>query len=295
MEHRRLTMHGQHVAFRIAGEGPPLLLMHGMAASAETWRLAAPALARRFTVIAPDLLGHGDSAKPRSDYAVAAHANFMRDLLVVLDRGPATVVGHSFGGGVAMQLAYQYPDLCSRLVLVGSGGLGEEVSPLLRALSAPGVEQLFPLVCGPGLRDLGTAVGAMVRRFGLRPAPVVEETWRSYASLADPETRRAFFRTLRAVIDVDGQSVSAADRLYLAAHLPTLIVWGADDPIIPARHAWETHRMIPGSRIEVHPGVGHYPHVEVPERFVATLLDFVDTTEPAALADGEWHALLRGA
>jgi len=295
MEERTASIHGNTVAFRTAGSGPVLLLLHGMAASSETWKHVMPALAERFTVVAPDLLGHGASAKPRSDYALAAHVNVLRDLLVVLGHDRATIVGHSFGGGVAMQLAYQFPERCERLVLVGSGGLGDEVHPLLRALSVPGAELLFPLACSPMLRDVGAWVAAVLAGCGLRAAPVIEETWRSYASLADADTRRAFFRTLRAVIDHAGQAVSACDRLYLTADVPALIVWGERDPIIPVRHAFATHDKIAGSHLEIHEKVGHYPHVEEPQRFVRTLTEFVDATDPAPLAEGQWHERLRRA
>ena len=287
------SIHGHTLAFRTAGEGPVLVLLHGMASSSETWSHVMPRLAERYTVIAPDLLGHGGSAKPRSEYSVAAHANVVRDLLVVLGHERASIVGHSFGGGVAMQLSYQFPERCERLVLVASGGLGEEVSPLLRALSLPGAEQLFPFVCSPGMRDTGKRIAAWLARGGLRAAPAVEEMWRGYSSLAEHDARRAFFLTLRAVIDHQGQVVCAADRLYLAEHLPALVVWGACDPIIPVRHAYTAHREIRGSRLEVYDDVGHYPHCEAPERFITMLLDFIDSTEPARLSDEQVHTLFR--
>jgi pimeloyl-ACP methyl ester carboxylesterase len=295
METRTVSIHGNRIAVRTAGEGPVLLLLHGLAGSADTWSCATRELARRFRVVAPDLLGHGASAKPRAEYSLGAHANLLRDLLALLGHERATVVGHSFGGGVAMQLAYQFPTRCERLVLVGSGGLGREVNTLLRMLSVAGAELVFPLVCSPALRDAGNRFAAWLARTGLRPAPVVAETWRSYASLAEPDARRAFFRTLRAVIDHEGQSVAAADRLYLAVHLPTLIVWGASDPIIPVRHAFAAHEAIPGSRLEIFDGVGHYPHCEEPDRFAETIADFVASTPPTCLTESEWVELLRGA
>jgi len=275
------------------GAGPLLVLLHGMAGSSLTWRHVMPALARRFTVVAPDLLGHGESAKPRTEYSVSAHANVVRDLLAALGHGRATLVGQSFGGGVAMQLAYQYPERCERLVLVSSGGLGREVSPLLRGLAVPGAAQVFPLLCSPWHRDLGTRVAGVFSRLGLRAAPVLEEIWRSYATLASADARRAFFRTLGAVIDVEGQSVSATDRLYLASHVPTLIVWGARDRLIPVEHARAAHARIEGSRLAIFDEIGHFPHCEAPERFVDTLLEFVDTTEPKHLAEPEWVRVLQ--
>lgn len=291
LEH--VSLHDHRIAYRREGSGPVVVLLHGMAGCSYTWRHVLPVLARRFTVVAPDLLGHGASAKPQTEYSVSAHANVVRDLLAMLGYDHATVVGQSFGGGVAMQFAYQYPERCERLALVASGGLGPEVNPLLRGLSVPGMEQLFPLVCSPWLRDAGARLAGLATRLGLRAAPAVEEIWRSYASLAAPDARRAFFRTLAAVIDPAGQSVSATDRLYLAAHMPTLIVWGSADRLIPVDHAYTTHARIPTSRLAVFEGVGHFPQNEAPERFAETLCDFIDATPPTRLSEEAWVGLLR--
>jgi len=280
---RRITLNGEWVAYRIAGKGPLLLLVHGMAGSSETWRYVMPALAKRFTVLAPDLLGQGQSDKPRGDYSLGAHANTLRDLLEALGQRRATVVGQSLGGGVAMQFAYQFPERCERLVLVNSGGLGREVTVLLRMLTVPGFESAFPLFCGPLLRDASALVATWLGRAGIRSTAASREIWRSYASLADAENRRAFFRSLHHVIDVSGQAVSALGRLHRAAHLPTLIVWGAEDRIIPVRHAVGAHKIMLGSRLEIFDGVGHYPHCEAPERFVAAVVDFMTSTKPAPL------------
>jgi len=294
MKLEHLSIHGHRVALRTAGAGPVLLLIHGMAGSSATWQRVLPALAQRFTVVAPDLLGHGDSGKPRrGEYALGAHANVLRDLLHVLGHERATLVGQSLGGGVAMQLAYQFPERCERLVLVGSGGLGREVNVVLRALTFPGAEYVFPFVCTPGLRAAGNAMAAWLHGIGLRAAPAVEEVWRSYASLADADTRQAFFRTLRAVVDVGGQAVSATDRLYLTSEVPTLIVWGDKDPFIPVSHAIAAHEAMPGSRLVIFDGVGHFPHCEEPERFAETLVDFVSSTAPAHLSDVHLRELLQ--
>ena len=292
-ERSAVSIHGHRLAYRTMGEGPVLLLVHGMAGSGETWQRVVPELARRFTVVVPDLLGHGDSAKPRGEYSIGAHANVLRDLLVALGHQRATLVGQSLGGGVVLQLAYQYPERCERLVLVSSGGLGREVSPLLRGLAIPGVEHVFPLVCSAALCDAGRRVAGWIGDRLVRPAPAMAEIWRSYASLADPDARRAFFRTLRAVVDPGGQSVSAIDRLYLACAVPTLIVWGARDALIPVGHAFAAHAAIRGSRLEVFEDAGHFPHVEAPERFAGALVRFVDETEPARTSAEAWPELLR--
>ncbi len=292
MQLRHLLIHGHRLGFRAAGEGPVVLLLHGMAGSSTTWRYVMPALAERFTVIAPDLLGHGESAKPRGEYSLGAHANVLRDLLNALGHERATFIGQSLGGGVAMQLAYQCPERCERLVLVGSGGLGREVNVILRALSVPGAEYVLPLLCTAGVRDAGNRVAAWLRRTGVR-APVVEEIWRSYTSLAEADTRQAFFRTLRAVVDLGGQTVSAADRLYLTSQVPTLIVWGAQDHVIPVSHAVAAHGVMPGSRLAVFDEAGHFPHCEVPERFLDALVDFMTSTEPACVSERHWRELLQ--
>lgn len=293
MNNLRIRIHDHEVSCITGGEGPVLVLVHGMAGSASAWKRVLPPLTRRFTVVAPDLLGHGSSAKPRSEYSVSGHANVLRDLLAALGHERASLVGQSFGGGVVMQMAYQYPEHCERLVLVSSGGLGREVSALLRALSLPGAEYVFPLFCSPGLRNAGQRIVDWLDGIGLRPSPSAEEAWRSYSSLAERDARRAFFRTLQSVIDAGGQSVSAKDRLYLASQVPTLIVWGRDDALIPASHAVATHEAIPGSRLELFDGVGHFPHCEAPERFVEVLLDFIDTTPPARLSPETRRELLR--
>jgi pimeloyl-ACP methyl ester carboxylesterase len=276
------TIHGHDVAYRVAGDpdAPVVVLVHGMAGSSSTWRDVIATLAERHRVIAPDLLGHGRSDKPQGDYSLGAHASLLRDLLVCLDVPRATIVGQSLGGGVAMQFAYQYPEMCERLVLVSSGGLGRDVNWILRVLSLPGAELVLPVVVPRFVTERGDALSRWLHRKGVRP-PRMAEMWQAYASLSNGENRTAFLRTLRSVVDASGQTVSARDRLYLTESTPTLIVWGDDDPIIPVEHGIEAHEAMPGSRLEVFEGVGHFPHVEAPERFSEVLVDFIATTEPA--------------
>jgi len=281
LELRHVTIHGHDVGYRMAGRGPAILLIHGMAGSSRTWLESMRVLARDYTVIAPDLLGHGESAKPMGDYSLGAYASGLRDLLVgALGVESATLVGQSLGGGVAMQLAYQHPELCERLVLVGSGGLGREVSLLLRAMALPGAEYVMPALFPRFARRAGEKVLAFFRERGVR-APHVAEMWSAYASLTETPNRHAFIRTVRAVIDPGGQTVSARDRLYLAADVPMMIVWGDRDDIIPVSHAHATHELLPGSRLEIFEGAGHFLHVEQPLRFAELLRDFVETSEPA--------------
>ncbi|MBW2233562.1 MAG: alpha/beta fold hydrolase, partial [Deltaproteobacteria bacterium] len=236
-------------------------------------------------------IGHGHSDKPSGDYSLGAFASMLRDVLVALGHEHATVVGQSLGGGVAMQFAYQYPERCERLVLVGSGGLGREVNPLLRLLTLPGSSAVLRLASAAPIRRTIEDIGGLAARVGLQPAPFVAELWRSYTSLADDDTRRAFLRTLRAVIDPRGQAISATNRLHMAAQVPTLIIWGGADPIIPVEHADAAHSAIPQSRLEIFDDVGHYPHCEAPEKFVAVLSEFIESTVPAQITMSSEHVL----
>jgi pimeloyl-ACP methyl ester carboxylesterase len=288
---RFVRIHGHDVAYRAAGEGPVLVLVHGIAGSSNTWAKVMPGLAERYTVVAPDLLGHGESAKPRGDYSLGAYASGVRDLLAVLGHDRATFVGHSLGGGIAMQLAYQFPERCERLVLVASGGLGRDVGTLLKVLSAPGMELVLPLVLTRGLHDVAASVGRFLGRSGLKANTLLQEIWDSYTRLTDARAQRAFVHTIRAVIDPWGQRVSARDRLYLAAEVPTLIVWGGRDRVIPVAHAHAAHELIPGSRLEILEDAGHFVPLEHPERFVAVLDDFLKTTDPAR-PTRDWREIL---
>ena len=289
---RTVEIHGHEVSYQDVGDGPVLLLLHGIAGSGRAWREVLPALAKDFRVIAPDLLGHGESAKPIGDYSLGAYASGIRDLLGVIGIERATIVGQSFGGGVAMQLAYQHPELCERLVLVDSGGLGREVNPILRAATLPLAEYVMPVLFPSFVKDRGDAVSRFLKDKGIRSGRAAE-VWLAYRSLTETENRKAFVRTVRSVIDPGGQTVSAMDRLYLAAEVPTLIVWGTDDTIIPVSHAHAAHEAVPGSRLELFEGVGHFPHVEAPERFVEVLRDFLQSTPVAPDGAEVYRQLLR--
>jgi pimeloyl-ACP methyl ester carboxylesterase len=290
---RELTLHGERIAFREAGSGPALVLIHGITSSSTTWKRVMPSLARHFTVIAPDLIGHGESDKPRGDYSLGAHASNVRDLMVVLGHERASVVGHSLGGGIAMQFAYQYPERCERIALVDSGGLGRDVNILLRAATLPGAEFVLPLLAATRLLDAGRLAGGALGRLGLRARTDVEEIARGHATLSDAQARAAFVHTLRAVVEPGGQRVDASSRLHLSAHIPFLLIWGANDSIIPLAHGERAHARIATSRFETFAESGHFPQLDEPARFVEVLIDFLQSTEPAPMLDAEaWRELL---
>jgi pimeloyl-ACP methyl ester carboxylesterase len=288
-----LTVHGYRRAFVLAGQGPALLLIHGIGDSSDTWREIIPRLARDHTVIAPDLLGHGRSDKPRADYSVAAYANGMRDLISVLGLDRVTVVGHSLGGGVAMQFAYQYPERCERLVLVSSGGVSRDVHRLLRLASAPSADFVLPLLALPFTRMTTHVAFKLLQRLQTDLGRDADDLLRVFDALPDATARLAFVRTLRAVVDWRGQVITMLDRCYLTRGMPTLLVWGARDAVIPFEHARVAHAAMPGSRLEAFPDAGHFPHHSDPDRFTAVLTEFLASTTPASYSSEQWRELLR--
>ncbi|MDL5157235.1 alpha/beta fold hydrolase [Actinomycetospora termitidis] len=302
---RAVTLHGHRMAWseacpEVASDDPEVLvLLHGVAGSSSTWNPVLERLADegcRHLVIAPDLLGHGESAGPAGDFSMGAYANGLRDLLAALGHRRVTVVGHSLGGGVAMQFAYQFPEMCSRLVLVSSGGLGRGVSPTLRLASLPGAGIVLPVLARTGLLGLGVSALRAAAALPLPPAEKVSlvEYARHAASLTERAHADAFVDTIRGVIGPAGQRVSGTDRLYLTEGLPTMVVWGRRDPIIPVGHAYRAAGLMPGARLEVFDGSGHFPHCDEPARFVELLTGFCDATTPGEMSAASIGAKLVG-
>jgi pimeloyl-ACP methyl ester carboxylesterase len=291
-EAHEVDLHGHRAVYRAAGSGPTIVLIHGMVNSSRHWQEVAGQLAGSHRVVAPDLIGHGDSAAPRGDYSLGAHAAGIRDLLTTIGVERATIVGHSLGGGVAMQFFYQFPQRTERLVLVSSGGLGREVSPLLRAAALPGASSLLRLAAQRRLVDAIDSAGGRLRARGISKGIYLEAVARALRPLQEPGSRRAFLQTLRSVIDVHGQHVSARDRLYLLGEMPTLIAWGERDRTIPLRHGREAEESIPRCRFETLPRAAHFPHLEDPDGLAAVLADFLATTAPAHIHDSDWAAVI---
>ena len=291
-EEWEIKLYGRRVVYRVAGQGPPVVLIHGMLNSSSHWRTVALRLAADHLVIAPDLIGHGDSAAVRGDYSLGAHAASIRDLLAAIGVDRASVVGHSLGGGVAMQFFYQFPQRVERLVLISSGGLGREVSPLLRTAALPGVSALLSATIRPRLIGALSAGGARMRERGLRKALYLEAFARALRPLETRGAREAFLHTLRAVIDIHGQRVSATDRLGLLADIPTMIIWGERDRTIPIEHGRLAHEAIAGSAFATIPRAAHFPHLEEPEALARLLAGFLRDSEPRWIADSDWGAVV---
>ena len=280
IELKYLDLHGERIAYLDEGCGEAIVLLHGLAGSSETWRSLIGPLSRKYRVVAPDLLGHGNSTKPRTDYSLGALSVLIRDVLDELGITRATFVGHSLGGGIAMQFVYQHPDYVQRLVLINSGGLGPDVGMLLRLASLPGAELVLPIIAAKRLLDPGERVWSLMRKAGIE-SPRGEEMWRHYRSLSDGPTRQAFLRTVRGVIDHRGQAVSALNRLNTRMNFPVMAIWGDRDAMIPVAHAYAAQQIRPDVRVEVLTDVGHFPHAERPGEVAELIEDFI-ASDPVA-------------
>ncbi len=288
-----VTLHGHRRAFVKAGSGPVLLLLHGLGCDHTTWDPVLERLAQRFMVIAPDLLGHGLSDKPRADYSVGGYANGMRDLITVLGIDKVTVVGHSFGGGVAMQFGYQFPERTQRVILVSSGGLGPEVTPAIKAITTPGFQQTMGVVTLPGVRHLTTLTMRLLSRSRLPHTRDLAEMADIVDTFRDPRARAAISHVVRSVVDWRGQIVTMADRAYLTEAMPMLLIWGDQDTVIPTVHLDTAAVLAPGLRTEVVRDSGHFPHKNHPKQFIAMVEDFMATTQPAVYSRARFRAMLK--
>lgn len=288
-----VRLHGHDRAFLRVGSGPALLLIHGIGSRHETWDRVIPELAKRYTVIAPDLLGHGRSAKPRADYSIGGYANGLRDLLCVLGIDRATIVGHSLGGGIAMQFAYQFPKRTERLVLVGTGGLGPEVNKIIPLCTLPGASTTLGLLTRPSAQRIGVPLLKALHRTGLRRAADLEQLSLVYSDLRTREARDAFRHVLRAIVDMKGQIVTMRDRAYLTEFIPTMVVWGERDTVIPVEHAEIAERELSHAVIKIFEGAGHFPHAEFPELFSDVLIEFIETTAAARYNPAKWDRSIR--
>ncbi len=277
-----VVLHGHRLAYTdlpaAPGQSdlPPVLFVHGLMSSSRTWSAQIQRTAGHRRVLAPDLFGHGDSDKPAGDYSLSSHAATLRDLMDELGIPRAIVVGHSLGGGISLQFAYLFPDRVDALVLVSSGGLGKELNPLLRIATLPGSELVLPLIASRWLRDVGDTALNYWGKLGLPPiSPSSDEAWRNLSTLADAPTRSAFLATSRSVIDLFGQTVSAQNRLPRLASVPSLLVWGARDRIVPSSHLQTARAALPSAMVEIFDRSGHFPHLDEPDRFAAVLEAFL--------------------
>jgi NTE family protein len=266
------TLHGSRVVYRTVGEGQPIVLIHGLLDSGATWRKVAPILALNHRVIVPDLLGHGDTDGPeRADYSVVSHALMVRDLLDDLGIAQATVVGHSLGAGVALALAHACPERVERLAIVSAGGIGQELTPALRFVAAPGADFAVRAVGSRPVVATLRALSWLLSVLGARrPARGVLESTRMLERLADAGRRSAFLQSARAVIDLRGQK-SSAMRYFDTYRMPLCVLWGTRDRVIPARHAELIRAARPDAHIVLLDGVGHSPQLAQPT-FVAEAL-----------------------
>jgi len=290
--HAPAALPGGSIAFTTAGSGDAVVLIHGLGGNRGTWDRVVESLAVTHSVITLDLPGHGESDAPDGDYSLGAHATAVRDLLLLLGHTSATIAGHSLGGGVALQFAYQFPQHVDRLVLISSGGLGPELSPLLRAVTLPGGGTLVaglahaPSVLTRAMLPIVATVPGLLARQDVPPLA------RGLDAMAGSRQRRAFLHTARSVIDWRGQAVSATGHLDVLADIPVLTAWGTDDRTIPPHHHRTLARALPGTRTAEIADAGHFPHETAPERLLPAVREFLDRTEPFRYDLTRWREVL---
>jgi len=283
-------LHDRRIAYtEHRGTGPVYLLVHGIGGSQTDWQLVADRLAQTGQhFITVDLPGHGKSAKGKGDYSLGAMASVLRDLLDHLGHDHAVIVGHSLGGGVALQFTYQFPGRCIGLILVCSGGLGTETPTWLRAATLPGSRVVFAAIGSKTTANSLLWTCRQLARVGVEPQMLNPHVVEKLSEFGDPDTRNAFLATLRSVVDASGQRVTALGKLTALDQLPVLLIWGAKDPVIPLHHGETAAEIIPNSELVVFPRIGHEPHVEDPGRFAQLLRDFAvrlnATSQPDLLA-----------
>lgn len=285
------VLHGRTVAYvDRAYSGPPgptgapVLLVHGIGSSADTWGPVPELMASARRVLAVDLPGHGRSDTGNGDYSLGAMASTLRDLLDSLQVDRVHLVGHSLGGGISLQFAYQFPERVASLTLESSGGLGTEVFAGLRAASLPGAEIVLRMLAGRRVRAVATWLGELSDLAHRRPHAVSERALETVSAWSDPGRRAAFLATLRSVVGPDGQRVSALERLSLVDPSRVLLIWGDRDPMIPVDHGVQAHALLPGSQLVIFPGSHHEPHLDDPARFADLVVAHVAACEVAAVA-----------
>jgi len=281
----RIPLAGGAIAYTSAGVGPGLLLIHGLGGCRRTWQHLISDLARTHTVIAPDLPGHGESDAPAGDYSLGAHACALRDLLLALGHRRVSVAGHSLGGGVALQTAYQFPERIDRLVLISSGGLGPEVSYLLRAATLPGAQVAVAALSRIPQALTRCVLAAVPAATASADVNLVAEMLHG---LRGKRQRKAFIRTARSVIDWRGQTVSATRQTGLLCDVPVLVAWGAEDMTIPPRHHVALAERVPHAVVVEIAGAGHYPHETDSARLLPAMTTFLAATEPFQYSEGRW-------
>ncbi len=267
---------GHRMVYITGGAGEPVLFLHGLGHASGTWTEVLPQLARHFRVFAVDMLGCGRSDKPRVEYNLWALATYTRYFMDAVGIERAHLVGHSLGGGIAMHLAWQYPERVNRLALVSTGGLGRDLRLGLRVASLPGMSLALAGFTSP------VWLWALERfSAGRAITPTWRENVQMWVRLGQVDSRRAFLCILRSVCTIRGQKVSALDRLAMLKH-PVLLIWGERDRTIPVAHARHAASLMCHCQLEVLPGCKHYPPLEQPEMVAALLERFLLAPESAS-------------
>ena len=272
-EDRYTEVRGLGIRYWKIGDGPPLLLIHGLGASAEIWMHNYEAFSRDYTVYVPDVPGFGRSEKPRgpcsmSDLLMGFTGQFMDSLGI--ER--AHLVGQSLGGGMALKTALQCPERVDKLVLVGSAGLGSGVMHALRLMSLPVIGELLSRPSRIGARIFFSLA---VKDRSVLTRDFLDCYYRLFSL---PGAQRMLLATVREIVDMGGARDHLVrpimDNLQRLTQ-PALIIWGRQDRVLPVRQAHFAHENLAGSRLVIYDHCGHVVNLERPREFNRDVLDFL--------------------
>ncbi|MBI2847463.1 MAG: alpha/beta fold hydrolase [Chloroflexi bacterium] len=269
-EERYINILGLKTRFLVGGKGKPVVLIHGLGTSSLSWRENLTSIGKEYRFYALDLPGHGDSEALNGQYTLSFVARFLLDFFDSQGLGKVALAGSSMGGLLALNFALSFPERVEKLVLVDSAGLGRELAFFLRFLSIPMVGEIFDTRSKRQLR-------ALLRRILYDHRFITEELVNElYVSRNSPAKKKAMLRTLRAGVNLWGQrrEIILVHRLP-ELRVPTLIVWGANDCLIPVSHGMEARRLIRDSKLVVFDQCGHWPQMEKAEKFNKTVYNFL--------------------
>jgi pimeloyl-ACP methyl ester carboxylesterase len=274
MQDRFVEVGGLRVRYRSAGEcGSVLVLLHGIGRTLEDWSENMLALGKSHRVFAPDFPGCGFSDKPVLPYTTPFLAGFVRDFLRVLNLERAILVGNSMGGGISLEFSALFPELLEGLVLVAPAGMGPKGAQFLGLCSIPGFGEVISRPSRVGSRR------ALELLFADRSLMTQARAERDFELSNQPGATRAFLKMLRFMANRRGAKPAFYNRsLENAANLrvPTLIVWGVQDHILPVEYAPVAAKIIPGSKLQIYDPCGHFPMLERAQEFNALLLEFLE-------------------
>jgi len=274
MEDRYVTVQGYRTRYWDEGAGEPLLLVHGLGSSAESWLFNVEGLAKHYRVLVPDIIGFGKTDKTTNpaELSLARAARFLAGFLETQGVSKAHVVGNSMGGIISLQFAVDYPQMVNRLVLVDPAGFGEDVHISFRLQALPVIGEIMATPSRRGTR-MSLEVASHKRDF------ITDELIERFYQLGrQPGMKEPFLAAVRHGITFRGvkkELLAPLQARIPSIKAPTLIMWGRHDQVLPISHLETARRLLPHARVHIFEDCGHIPQMETPDEFNRLLHEFL--------------------